>query len=43
MAPQVPIHTQIKTYPLQNANDALNDLRHGKVYGAAVLVMDNKK
>jgi len=41
MASQVPILTQIKTYPLQSANDALNDLRYGKVHGAAVLVMDN--
>jgi propanol-preferring alcohol dehydrogenase len=40
-ASQVSIHTQIKTYPLHGANDALNDLRCGKVHGAAVLVMDN--
>jgi propanol-preferring alcohol dehydrogenase len=38
---QVSIHTQIKTYPLHGANDALNDLKCGKVHGAAVLVMNN--
>ena len=41
LASQVLIHTQIKTYPLHQANDALNDLRYGMVHGAAVLVMDN--
>ena len=41
LASAAPIHTQIKTYPLHSANDALNDLRYGKVHGAAVLVMDN--
>ena len=41
LASQVSIHTQIKTYPLHIANDALNDFRYGKVHGAAVLVMDN--
>lgn len=40
LAPQVPIRTEIQTYPLDQANDALNDLRKGKVHGAAVLVMD---
>ena len=41
LAPQVPIRTEIQTYSLDRANDALNDLRNGKVHGAAVLVMDN--
>jgi alcohol dehydrogenase, propanol-preferring len=41
LASQVSIRTQIRTYPLHGANDALNDLRCGKVHGAAVLVMDN--
>jgi len=41
LASGAPIHTQIKTYPLHQANNALNDLRCGKVHGAAVLVMDN--
>ncbi|HEX6848535.1 MAG TPA: zinc-dependent alcohol dehydrogenase family protein [Chitinophagaceae bacterium] len=41
LAPQVPIQTETKTYSLSQANEALNDLRNGKIHGAAVLVMDN--
>lgn len=41
LASVAPVHTQVKTYPLQQANEALSDLRHGKFDGAAVLVMDN--
>jgi alcohol dehydrogenase, propanol-preferring len=35
-----PIRTEIKTYPLAMANQALDDLRNGLFEGAAVLVMD---
>lgn len=38
MAARVPIRTQTKVYPLAEANSALNDLRSGKLTGAAVLV-----
>jgi propanol-preferring alcohol dehydrogenase len=34
----VPLKTQVTTYPLARANDALDDLRHGRFSGAAVLV-----
>ena len=37
LAPQVPIRTEAQTYPLARANEALADLRNGKVRGAAVL------
>jgi propanol-preferring alcohol dehydrogenase len=37
LAPQVPVHTEIRTYPLAQANLALEDLRAGRVRGAAVL------
>ena len=40
LAPQIPIKTQVTGYPLNMANEALNDLRAGKVHGAAVIVMD---
>ena len=40
MAPQVPIKTEVQTFPLEQANEALNALRHGQIHGAAVLVMD---
>lgn len=35
---EIPVNTTIKTYPLYQANEALNDLRHGNIQGAAVLV-----
>jgi propanol-preferring alcohol dehydrogenase len=34
----VELKTQVTTYPLERANDALDDLRHGRFSGAAVLV-----
>ncbi|AOX18350.1 zinc-dependent alcohol dehydrogenase family protein [Kozakia baliensis] len=38
IAPEIGIKTQTTTYPLQQANQALDDLRHGRFEGAAVLV-----
>jgi propanol-preferring alcohol dehydrogenase len=38
LAPQVPVRTQTTHYPLRDANHALDDLRGGRVHGAAVLV-----
>ncbi|HET7509709.1 MAG TPA: zinc-dependent alcohol dehydrogenase family protein [Solirubrobacterales bacterium] len=37
LAPQVPIQTEISVYPLEEANQALDDLRAGRFRGAAVL------
>jgi alcohol dehydrogenase, propanol-preferring len=37
LAPRVPVKTEVETYPLNRANDALDDLRAGRVTGAAVL------
>ncbi|PIG94714.1 zinc-dependent alcohol dehydrogenase family protein [Gloeocapsopsis sp. IPPAS B-1203] len=39
LAPQVPIHTEVNLFPLNEANDALDALRSGKINGAAVLVV----
>jgi propanol-preferring alcohol dehydrogenase len=39
LAPQVPVRTTIAEYPLREANRALDDLRAGRVVGAAVLVI----
>ena len=39
IAAEIPVRTEIKTYPFSKANDALNDLRNGNIRGAAVLVM----
>jgi alcohol dehydrogenase, propanol-preferring len=38
LAPQVPVRTRVTTYPLEHANEALEDLRQGRFTGAAVLV-----
>jgi propanol-preferring alcohol dehydrogenase len=35
---RVPVRTDVRTYPLVQANAALDDLRHGRIQGAAVLV-----
>ena len=40
IAPKVPVKTQTQLYHLQEANEALNDLRNGNIHGAAVLVMN---
>jgi alcohol dehydrogenase, propanol-preferring len=37
LAPKIPIHSEVKVYPLEKANEALSDLREGKFQGAAVL------
>lgn len=39
LAPRVPVRTQVQVYPLEQANEALADLRAGRFSGAAVLVM----
>jgi propanol-preferring alcohol dehydrogenase len=39
LAPKVPVRTEVQTFPLEEANEALSRLRSGKIHGAAVLVM----
>jgi propanol-preferring alcohol dehydrogenase len=39
IAPQVPVKTSVRTFPLEQANEALARLRAGELEGAAVLVM----
>ena len=38
MAPQVGVHCAVTRYPLARANQALSDLRDGRLQGAAVLI-----
>ena len=38
LAPTVPVVTRTTAYALTAANDAIDDLRHGRIEGAAVLV-----
>ncbi len=37
LVPRIPVRAEIATYPLEAANEALDDLRHGRPRGAAVL------
>jgi len=43
LAPKVPVRTEVQTFPLEEANEALDRLRSGKIQGAAVLVMNGAK
>jgi alcohol dehydrogenase, propanol-preferring len=38
IAPRVPVKTSVTTYPLERAGDALDDLRHGRFEGSAVVL-----
>jgi propanol-preferring alcohol dehydrogenase len=40
LAPRVPVRTQVSAYPLERANEALDDLRAGRLRGAAVLEVE---
>ena len=37
IAPEIPVHTEVTVFPLEQANEALNALRAGEVQGAVVL------
>ena len=39
LAPNVPVKTETHTYPLTEVNQALEDLRHGRFTGAAVITI----
>lgn len=40
LAPKIPIETEVHVYPLKKANEALDDLRHGKFTGALVIKIE---
>jgi propanol-preferring alcohol dehydrogenase len=40
LAPRVPVKTEVQTFRLEEANEALDHLRRGQVQGAAVLLVD---
>jgi propanol-preferring alcohol dehydrogenase len=42
VAPKVPVRTEVETFPLEQANEALRKLRLGEIQGAAVLVMEKE-
>lgn len=37
LAPSIPVKTEVHEYPLEQANQALEDLRNGRFTGAAVI------
>jgi propanol-preferring alcohol dehydrogenase len=37
LAPRIPVETEVETFPLEQANGALEALRRGKLRGVAVL------
>jgi alcohol dehydrogenase, propanol-preferring len=39
LAPRVPVRTEVETFPLEQANDALDRVRSGNLRGAAVLLL----
>jgi alcohol dehydrogenase, propanol-preferring len=39
LAPEVPVRTEVQLYDLGDANHALDDMRHGRVRGTAVLAI----
>jgi propanol-preferring alcohol dehydrogenase len=39
MAARIPIQPEVQTYPLEAANQALLELKQGKIRGAKVLVI----
>lgn len=41
LAPRVPVRTEVQTFPLAEANEALQRLRAGRINGAAVLLAAN--
>jgi propanol-preferring alcohol dehydrogenase len=40
LAPHVPVRTKVEAFPLEQANEALEALRSGRIRGAAVLRVD---
>lgn len=41
LAPQVPVKTEVQTFPLTRSNEAMAQLKSGRIQGAAVLVTGN--
>ena len=37
LAPRIPVRTRVEVFPLENAGEALEKLRSGKLEGSAVL------
>jgi propanol-preferring alcohol dehydrogenase len=42
LAPRIPIRVTTELFPLEQAGKALENLRHGKLTGVAVLIPDQR-
>jgi len=42
LAARIPVHTETQTFPLEQANAALNALKHDAIRGAAVLMVNSQ-
>ncbi|MDQ6908588.1 MAG: zinc-dependent alcohol dehydrogenase family protein [Chloroflexota bacterium] len=40
LAPTIPVQTEVRTFPLRDANDAIAAVRSGQVHGTAILIPD---
>ncbi len=40
LAPTIPVKTEVRTFPLRDANDAIAAVRSGQVHGTAILIPD---
>ena len=40
LAGQIPLRTEVQTFPLADANRALDALKHSEIHGAGVLIVD---
>lgn len=38
LAPKIPIKTEVTTYPLEKLNEAIRDVKEGKISGSAVII-----
>jgi propanol-preferring alcohol dehydrogenase len=43
LAPKIPVHIEVESFPLPRANEALAALRSGKIQGAAVLLVRDER
>jgi propanol-preferring alcohol dehydrogenase len=43
LAPRIPVRTRVRPFPLERANEALSEVREGRLTGAAVLVVDSAR
>ena len=41
LAPEIPVRTEVEVFRLEQANDALGQLRGGRIRGAAVLAVQS--